>query len=161
MELDEYFMRIALEEAERGYSRGDLPVGAVLVINNQLIGKSNNATKSKNDWFSHAESNLLSQFSGEIKKNPGSEVKLYTSWEPCLMCTSIASLCRITKIVYACPDPVGGIKSLDAKHLPEWYQRHWPQIKKGPFEEESYNLLIRHMEENPSIWKEFIKKFKR
>ncbi|MDO8623260.1 MAG: nucleoside deaminase [archaeon] len=158
---EENFMRLAIEEAEIAYQRGDLPVGAVLTINNNLIGRCSNLATTRSDWFSHAESFLLYQFSGAIKKNKEADIKLYTTWEPCLMCASIASLCRISKMIYACSDPVGGIASLNEKNLPNWYHRHWPKIKKGPFEKESYELLTKYMKEHKNVWGDFLSKFEK
>ncbi len=66
---DEYFMRIALEEAELSYGRGDLPVGAVLAIDGKLIGRAGNAAKTREDWTSHAEYSVLNQFSTVVKRD--------------------------------------------------------------------------------------------
>ncbi|MDO8517662.1 MAG: deaminase [Nanoarchaeota archaeon] len=158
------FMKLALEEAEISYNRGDLPVGAVLTIDNKLIGKDGNSATTNEDWFSHAEASVLNKYSRAIKTSKkidkNTEIILYSSWEPCLMCTSIASLCRVDKIIYSCPDPIGGVSKFNPNNLPDWYNRHWPIFERGLYEKESYNLLIKYMENNIDIWGDFIQKFK-
>lgn len=152
-------MKLALNEAENCYIRGDLPVGAVLVINDSLEGIAGNSAKTNGDWTSHAENSLLHKVSWKIKNNKGAISKLYTTWEPCLMCTGAAVLSRVNKIIYACPDPLGGMSKVDSSQLGYWNKKHWPDFIQGPFKEESYNLLIRYMKENKEIWGSFLENF--
>ena len=77
---DTYFMGLALEEAKLSYSRGDLPVGAVLVIDGKLIGRSGNAANTREDWTSHAEYLVLNSFSSAIKKE-SQKIMFYTQPE--------------------------------------------------------------------------------
>jgi len=158
--IDEKYMRIALNEAYESYNRGDLPVGAVLTIDNSFEGISGNSANTNEDWTSHAENSLLHKVSWKIKKNPDGFSRLYTTWEPCLMCTGASILSRVNEIIYACRDPIGGVAKLNPKDLGQWYKKHWPVFREGPFREESYNLLVKYMEEN-EIWKNFLVKFKR
>ena len=69
-QIEENFMRVALNEAKNCYSRGDLPVGAVLTINDNLEGVGGNSAKTNRDWTSHAEISLLSRVSWKMKGNP-------------------------------------------------------------------------------------------
>src|SRR3989344_3216536 len=107
-EEDHAFMEIAIKEAEISLDEGNFPVGAVLVVDDKLIGKDRNSIYSNKNWTSHAEMKLLSKYSSLIKehvKNKNSVVTLYMSLEPCLMCFGASVLNRISRIVYACPDP--------------------------------------------------------
>jgi tRNA(adenine34) deaminase len=159
-QIDENFMKLALNEAENCYCRGDLPVGAVLTINDNLEGITGNSARTNGDWTSHAENSLLHKVSWKIKKSPkGAISKLYTTWEPCLMCTGATVLSRVDEIIYACPDPLGGMSKVDKSLLGIWNEKHWPYFREGPFKEESYELLIRYMKENKKIWGEFLKGF--
>lgn len=136
-----------------------MPVGAVLTINDKLIGRESNLATTRDDWFSHAESSLLSKVSGAIKKNKGSYIKLYSTWEPCLMCASAAFGCRVNKIIFACYDPKGGVSKINPKDFPDWYKEHWPNFEKGEYEKESYELLTRYMREHKDIWGKFLNEF--
>ena len=158
-QIDENFMRIAMNEAYNCYKRGDLPVGAVLTINDNLEGISGNSAKSNGDWTSHAENSLLSKVSWKIKQNKNGISKLYTTWEPCLMCAGAALLSRIDEIIYACPDPSGGMAKMDSSCLGSWNEKYWPKFIEGPFKEESYNLLVKYMKENGKIWGKFLEGF--
>jgi tRNA(adenine34) deaminase len=159
-QIDENYMRMALNEAQSCYSRGDLPVGAVLTINENFAGSAGNSAKTSGDWTSHAENSLLHKLSWKIKQNPKGIARLYTTWEPCLMCAGAAVLSRVNEIIYACPDSQGGTSKLNPKLLGSWYEKHWPNFREGPFKEESYNLLIKYMRENRDIWKDFPNEFK-
>jgi len=159
-QIDKNFMEIALNEAKNCYSRGDLPVGAVLTIDNNLEGISGNSAKTDGDWISHAENSLLHKVSWKIKNNPNGVARLYTTGEPCIMCTGASVLSRVKEIIYACPDPIGGMSKTNLDYIGEWNKKHWPTFREGPFREESYNLLIQYMEENKNIWGNFLGKFR-
>jgi len=157
----ERFMRFAFDEAQEAYAKGNLPVGAVLTIDDFLIGEAHNLNVTKRDWFSHAEAILLSRYSNTIKVNGGKKACLYTTFEPCLMCAGIASLCRVNKIIFAYPDFIGGASRIDKKNLPEWNTRHWPifkQIEQKEYRNDSYELLIKYMKEHKDSWGTFLNK---
>ncbi|MBT3405288.1 nucleoside deaminase [archaeon] len=159
-QIDQNFMRLALNEAENCYARGDIPVGAVLTIDNNLEGIAGNSSNNNGDWISHAENSLLQKVSWKIKQKPKGIVRLYTTWEPCMMCAGAAVLSRVNEFVYACPDPNGGFSKVDPKDLGPWYEKHWPTFREGPFKRESYELLKKHMEENIGRWGNFLENFK-
>jgi len=157
--MSEDFMKYAFEEAKLAYSRGDIPVGAALTIDDKLIATAGNSTNTGNNWVSHAEFSLLDGFSGAIKSSrKGLNVVLYTTWEPCLMCAGTALLGRVNKIIYACPDPQGGTSKIDLKYLGNWYEKKWPEFSAGTFNDESYNLLVKFMKEKKVIWGNLLKK---
>ena len=161
-ERDKVFMRIALDRAIESYSRGDLPIGAALIINDKLVGVENNKNETNEDWNSHAEVLLIRKYSKLIKKSKKENAKIgiYTTLEPCLMCLGTMFFNRIGRIVYACPDPNGGVAKLNVQNLPEGYAREWPNIEQDNlFAEESYNLLVSYMERNQN-WKEVLTSFR-
>lgn len=151
-DLDKKFMKIALEEAEKAYAKKQLPIGAVLVIDNKLVEVNSNTQVHKGDWFHHAE-NILIQKNGKLIKKASMafrKIELYTTLEPCLMCFGAAVHNRLTRIVYACQDPSAGYSNI--KPPTEWYAKRWPGVVSGPFSKESFNLFVKFMEENPKSW---------
>jgi len=168
---DKEFMKIALKEAKKSLDRGDYPVGAVLVIDGKLISKGGNSIYSKKDWISHAENNLIKKCSPIIKNKclPAIQnqtkdkvnVELFTTLEPCLMCLGSSILHKVSRIVFACPDPHGGATNINPKLLPYWYDMRWPSIESGLLKKESYNLLIKFMENRKEpFWKNVLKLYK-
>jgi tRNA(adenine34) deaminase len=148
-EKDYEFMKMALKEAKIGFERGDLPVGAVLVIDGKLIGRTSNSARINGDYLYHAEFLLLQNFSGALKKkSKKSKATLYTTWEPCLHCLASSIMSRIDKIVYACKDPEGGATNLNPKIVGPWYERNWLIIEGGIYRDESCDLLLEYMHKN-------------
>jgi len=162
-ELDKNSMELAIKQAEDSLSRMDFPVGAVLVIDGQVIGARRNRLHSENNWVSHAEARLIKKYSTDIKdavKSRNSNITVYTTLEPCLMCLGTCILNRVSRIVYACPDPYGGVANLDPRHLSEWYVRKWPKIEDGLLREESYGLLTEFMKKkNDDTWRKIYSVF--
>jgi tRNA(adenine34) deaminase len=152
-DMDKQFMKIALKEARSALKNGDLPVGAVLVIDGKLIAKKRNKLYSYSDWISHAELKIIQENSKIIKekiKTKNSNVELYTTVEPCLMCLGATILNRITRVVFSCPDPFGGATKINPKNLSKWYIERWPMIEGGLFKKESCDLIINFMKLNKS-----------
>lgn len=148
---DEYFMEIALGEAQKSLETGNYPVGAVLTINNKIIDKAHNNLGSNANWISHAEIELLSansQYLREVSEKNRVKRTFYTTLEPCLMCMGAIVMHRIDKVVVACPDPHGGAASFNPSLINDWYVQAWPKIKMGVLKEESYKLLIAYMKEH-------------
>lgn len=134
------FMAIALEEAKKAFKSGNLPVGAVLVIDGKLKGSSGTYQES-NGWFNHAENILIQKYAQDIKSaiENSKKVCVYTTLEPCLMCFGTIVHNRVSRIVYACPDLAGG--STQIKAPTKWYKDRWPIIEQGPFKKESLSLI--------------------
>ncbi len=151
-------MALALEQGQMALDRGDFPVGAVLVIDGQVVGKTNNALLSKKTWGDHAETRLLLEHSQAIReakgKNPNVKIELYSTLEPCLMCFGCAIMHRVNRIIFSLHDPGGGATHLSNKTLPHFYQRSWPKITSGIFKEESYVMFHQFMEKQETpTWK--------
>jgi len=147
-------MQIALKEAQAALAKGNYPVGAVLIIGGEIVAKEQNTLHKGQDWVSHAELTLIKNNSNRIKeaiKKKGLKVELVSTLEPCLMCLGAILLNRISRVVFACPDPLGGATTLNVESLPAWYGRKWPQIEGGLFKEESYRLLVTFMK-NKENW---------
>ena len=152
-------MELALEQAQISLTEGNFPVGAVLVIDEKLIDQKRNFIKTKSDWISHAEMELIKEHSSLIKKSikNNSFITLYTTLEPCLMCLGAAALHRISRIVYACSDPFTGATCVKQEDLPVGYKNMWPKMEGGLMKEDSKKLLIQCMERgNNEKWKKML-----
>lgn len=109
MNSDEYWMTLALEQAGKAYDHGEVPVGAVLVHNDQLVACGYNRPISTNDATAHAEMIVL-RAAGEMLKNyrlPGAH--LYVTVEPCMMCAGALVHARVEKVVYGTAEPKAGV----------------------------------------------------
>ena len=108
MTIDEKWMKIALEEANKAEIEGEVPVGAILVKNGKLIARAHNQPISKNDATAHAEIQLIRN--GGIKQDNYrlTGTSLYVTLEPCAMCVGAIMHARIERIVYGAHDPKTG-----------------------------------------------------
>jgi tRNA(adenine34) deaminase len=141
---DREIMSLALKEAEKAGKEGNFPIGSALTINENLIDVGRNQLYINGDWYSHAENRLIEKYSKLImeEKKKGSSIELYSTLEPCFMCFGVSLLHRIPKITFGCPDPYGGVASLDKNNFPVFYRDRWPEIRSGFMAKESYGLLI-------------------
>lgn len=141
---DKIFAHLAIQEAEKTLRHGNYPIGSVLVVNGKAVAKSSNRLRAHQNWASHAEMQLLLAHSREIRNAwlAKKKITLYTTLEPCLMCLGAASLHRVNRIVFSCPDPRGGATMLNPKPLTEFYREHWPKIDGGIFREEVYEMVM-------------------
>lgn len=145
---DKFFMNIAIEEARKSFTKGNYPIGAVLVIGGKFVGKAGNSLSKDKNLFSHAEMNLIQKYSSQIKKNVDSsksKIVIYSTLEPCLMCFGSLLMHRVDKIIYSCPDPRCGATGLDKRVLPKWYIKQWPKIVGGLLREQSCELMLEYM----------------
>lgn len=141
---DKEIMSIALDEAKLTLAQGNFPIGAALIINNDLIDIGRNLLYTNGDWYSHAENQLIQKYSKLIleETKKGSLIELFSTLEPCFMCFGTSLLHRIPRIVFGCSDPYGGIANLDSNNFPIFYKNRWPKIEGGLLEKESYNLMV-------------------
>lgn len=141
---DDKIMRIALEEANIALQTGNWPVGAILVVDEEMVAKSRNNKGSRIDRISHAEMLLFINHSQEIYQwntVQNKKVELFTTCEPCLMCLGTAVIHRISRIVVACKDPRGDMTSIKPELMGDYYKRNWPSLEYGLRFDEAYNLL--------------------
>lgn len=137
---DEYWMRIALEEARLAESAGEIPVGAVIVQAGELIARAHNRCEEWHDATAHAERLAISEASARIGSWRLSDCTLYVTLEPCPMCTGAAINARISRIVYSTKDPrAGACESL--LRLPAYPLEASPLCENGILEEEARSLL--------------------
>ena len=144
---DAFFMRLALEEAMRAFEEGEVPVGAVLVRNGEILKKAHNLRENLKDPSAHAEILVLRSSA----KTSGSwrlcEATLYVTKEPCIMCSGAMINSRIARLVYGCKDQkAGGVDSLYAI-LSDKRLNHQVEVLSGVLEEECAAILKRFFQE--------------
>ena len=107
-EQDIFFMQAAMAEADIALSLGEVPIGAVIVFEGEIIGRGHNLRETSNDPTSHAEMVAIRQAAEAIGHWRLLETTLYVTLEPCVMCMGAIILARIPRLVYACRDPRAG-----------------------------------------------------
>ena len=108
MFTDEYFMREALKEARKAYDLDEVPVGALIVCNNRIIGRGHNLTERLTDVTAHAEMQAFTAAANHLGAKYLDECTLYVTLEPCVMCAGAAYWTQIGKIVYGAADEKRG-----------------------------------------------------
>lgn len=139
---DEFWMRLALEEARRALEHGDVPVGAVVVRNGEVIGKGHNRREVDHDPTSHAEMLALREASQVIAHWRLENVTLYCTLEPCIMCAGAMVLARLPKLVFATIDPKAGAGGSVFDLLNHPRLNHRVEVQSGLLQEEAAALLV-------------------
>jgi len=110
---DEYFMRLALKEAGYAFEEDEVPVGAIVVSNNQIIGKGYNQTERLKDVTAHAEMIAITAASNYLGSKFLEECTLYVTLEPCLMCAAALRWARVGRLVYGATDTKAGFSIMN------------------------------------------------
>jgi len=141
------FMREALREAERALERGEVPVGAVAVMEGRIVGRGGNRVIGDSDPTAHAEIVALRQAAREVGNYRLAGIDLYVTVEPCVMCAGAIIQARVERLFYGAPDPkAGGIDSL-YKLLGDDRLNHRVEVTAGILEEESRAFITRFFSE--------------
>ncbi len=107
---DEHYMQLALKEAQRAFDIGEVPVGAIIVMNEQLIARSHNQVELLNDSTAHAEILAITTAFNFLSSKYLPDATLYVTLEPCLMCCGALYWSKIGKIVYGADDVKNGYR---------------------------------------------------
>lgn len=105
---DDYFMKLALAEAQKALEKGEVPVGAVVVSNNRVIAKAHNQTELLNDVTAHAEIIAITAASDYLGSKYLTDCTLFVTLEPCIMCAGALKWSQISRIVYGAGDEKHG-----------------------------------------------------
>lgn len=105
---DERFMRMALQEAQIAYEEGEIPVGAVITVNDRVIAKAHNMTERLKDVTAHAEIQAITSASEALGGKYLKDCTIYVTVEPCAMCAAALGWAQIGRIVYGTSDPKKG-----------------------------------------------------
>ncbi|MEO8515410.1 MAG: nucleoside deaminase [Flavobacterium sp.] len=132
---DEYFMRKALQEAEMAFEKGEIPVGAIVVIDNRVIARSHNLTELLNDVTAHAEMQAITASSNFLGGKYLKDCTLYVTLEPCQMCAGALYWSQISKIVIGARDEQRGYMKMGTQLHPKTV------VVSGVLENECGNLM--------------------
>ena len=109
---DEYFMNEALKEAQKAFDVEEVPVGAVIVIQNRIIARAHNMTEQLNDVTAHAEMIAITSASNYLGAKYLIDCTLYVTLEPCIMCAAALKWAQLGRIMYAAEDPREGFSCM-------------------------------------------------
>jgi tRNA(adenine34) deaminase len=138
---DEHFMRLALQEAERALEHEDVPIGAVLVHDGQVLGAAHNERELREDPTAHAEILVVRQAAAALGTWRLLDTVLYVTLEPCAMCAGALVLARVPRVVYGASDPKAGAAGSVLDVLGEPRLNHRPEVCGGLLADECGQLL--------------------
>ncbi|MBE9535765.1 MAG: nucleoside deaminase [Proteobacteria bacterium] len=135
------FMELALREAEMAAQAGEVPVGAVVVLDGKVIARGHNRTERDGDPTAHAEMVVIRKASKKMGNWRLSAAELYVTLEPCTMCIGAAVLARIDRLIFACKDPKSGAVGSLYDISKESRLNHKIKVSQGILEEECSQVL--------------------
>jgi tRNA(adenine34) deaminase len=138
---DEYFMRLAIREAERALEHEDVPIGAVVVREGEVIGAAHNERELRQDPTAHAEILALREAAAAVGSWRVLDSVLYVTLEPCAMCAGAIVLARVPRVVYGTVDPKAGAAGSVLDVLAEPRLNHRPEVVGGVLAQECAALL--------------------
>ena len=138
---DEYFMRLALREAERALSHDDVPIGAVIVHEGEVIGSGHNEREVREDPTAHAETIAMREAARALQTWRLLDCMMYVTLEPCAMCAGAIVLARLPRVVYGAADPKAGAAGSVLDVLGEPRLNHSPEVSGGLLADDSADLL--------------------
>ncbi|ATH63431.1 tRNA adenosine(34) deaminase TadA [Staphylococcus pasteuri] len=141
METDEYYMKIAIEEAQKAEQLGEVPIGAVIVKNHQIIARAHNLRETMQQPTAHAEHLAIERAADVLGSWRLEDCTLFVTLEPCVMCAGTIVMSRIPSIKYGAADPKGGCSGSLMNLLNQPNFNHRAQVESGLLEAECGNLL--------------------
>ena len=132
---DNYFMKQALIEAQKAFEADEVPVGAVIAVDNKIIARAHNLTERLNDVTAHAEMQAITSAANYLNGKYLSGCTLYVTLEPCVMCIGAIYWARLSRIVFAAGDPKRGYQRAHINLHPK------STVSSGIMESEAVKLL--------------------
>jgi len=140
-DVDRRWMRVALDEAQAAGARGEVPIGALVVREDELLASAGNASVAEHDPSGHAEVRALRAAAARIRNYRLPGAVLYVTVEPCVMCIGAALHARLARVVYGCADPKGGAAGSVVDLSAEPRLNHHIAVSAGVLADESRALL--------------------
>ncbi|MFC1780359.1 nucleoside deaminase [Patescibacteria group bacterium] len=143
--FDKQCLKTAISIAEVTFKQGNYPVGAVLAINDKVIGKAGNEINKQKSFVNHAENSLIINFGqklANVRKDSKKIVSLYSTLEPCIQCLGASVTNHIDRILYIQKDPNGGACDLKHDNIGLAYKEFWPDIIHCPISDKPKQLMI-------------------
>lgn len=137
---DEYYMRLALAEAQDAYEAGEIPIGAVIAVNGRVIARAHNRTEVLNDVTAHAEMQAITSAAEYLGGKYLPDCTLYVTVEPCPMCAGALGWSQIGRIVYGAPDQKRGFFSYYSPDKSPLHPK--TEITAGVLEDECRELML-------------------
>ncbi|OUR67873.1 tRNA-specific adenosine deaminase [Bermanella sp. 47_1433_sub80_T6] len=137
----EFFMAQALEEAKKAYALQEVPVGAVVVLNGEVIGRGFNQPISSHDPCAHAEVMALRDAAKHIKNYRLVDADLYVTVEPCTMCSGAVVHARIKRVIFAALEPKAGVVCSQMTVFKQSYFNHEVEVVSGVMAQEASALI--------------------
>ncbi|MDX8363397.1 tRNA adenosine(34) deaminase TadA [Cytobacillus sp. IB215316] len=141
MNTDEYYMRLALNEAKKAEQINEVPIGAVIVKDNEVIASAFNLREREQRSLAHAELLAIDEACKSIGSWRLENTTLYVTLEPCPMCAGAIVLSRIQRVVYGAKDPKGGCAGTIMNLLDEKRFNHQVEVESGILEKECGSIL--------------------
>lgn len=141
LQTDEHFMREAIKEAKKAELKNEVPIGAVIVLNGEIISRGYNLRESNQNAVAHAELMAIEDACSKLGTWRLEEAVLYVTLEPCAMCSGAIILSRIKRVVYGATDPKGGCAGTFMNLLTDERFNHQSEVVSGVLEEECGTLL--------------------
>jgi len=141
MKNDLFFMERAYEQALLGFKKEEIPVGAVVVYENEIISEAHNESISKTDPTSHAEIEAIREAALKIGNYRLTDATMYVTLEPCLMCCGALIHARFDKVIFSTKDEKSGAVLSNGNLLEANFVNHYVKFELGPLQEESSALL--------------------
>jgi tRNA(adenine34) deaminase len=138
---DEYFMRLAIREAQAALDHDDVPIGAVVVRDGEVIGAGHNERELRQDPTAHAELLALREASRALGSWRVLDAVLYVTLEPCTMCAGAIVLARVPRVVFGATDPKAGAAGSVLDILAQPRLNHRPAVARGLLAEECGAML--------------------
>ena len=173
MELQEkeFFMREALKEAQKAYDQAEVPIGAVVVLNGEIIGRGHNLREKEQDATLHAEIKAIRQANQHLGSWRLEDCELFVTLEPCPMCSGAMILSRLKKVTFGAFDPKAGTAGTFMNLLQDERFNHQVEVEQGVLEDECKEILqtfftamkfgyyLDHKEEAPDDVKKFFTEY--
>ncbi|AIE58547.1 tRNA adenosine(34) deaminase TadA [Bacillus methanolicus] len=140
-EQDKYFMKQAIEEAKKAEKIEEVPIGAVIVLDGQIIARAHNLREKKQNAIAHAELLAIAKACKALGTWRLENAVLYVTLEPCAMCSGAIIQSRISKVVYGASDPKGGCAGTFMNLLQDTRFNHQSEVVAGVLEQECGQLL--------------------
>lgn len=139
--MDEYYMNLALEEARRAYHKKEVPIGAIIVRDNEVIAAAHNLRESEKNAISHAEVIAIDEACRRLRGWRLTRSTLYVTIEPCPMCAGAILQSRIDRVVIGAMDPKAGACGSIVNLLAMKEFNHQPEVVTGVLEDECSNIM--------------------
>lgn len=138
---EEFYMREAIKEAKKAEEKGEVPIGAVIVVADEIIARAHNLRETEQSSIAHAEVLAIDQACKRLGTWRLEEAELYVTLEPCPMCAGAIMLSRVKRVIYGAADPKGGCAGTFMNILQDERFNHQSDVKTGILEQECGGML--------------------